>query len=73
MYFLDHDPPHIHIKYKEFRAKIAIQKNEIIDGMLPKRATIMVCEWIILHKKELIDNWYRLQKTGEYKKIKPLS
>jgi hypothetical protein len=35
MYFNDHDPPHFHVWYQGFRARVLIANGEIIDGRLP--------------------------------------
>jgi hypothetical protein len=35
MFFNDHDPPHFHVRYQGFRARIRIADGEIIDGKLP--------------------------------------
>ncbi len=36
MYFNDHDPPHLHAKYNDFRAKISIESFALIDGYFNK-------------------------------------
>ena len=71
-YFNDHDPPHFHVKYNEFRAKIGIEQLMIMDGQLPGRVLGLVIEWAEIHKKELIKNWYDLKGEGTFSKIKPL-
>ena len=35
----EHPPPHFHAKYAEFKARIDIQKCEILDGKLPSKQT----------------------------------
>jgi hypothetical protein len=71
MFFNDHNPPHFHVVYGEFKAVINID-DEIVEGFMPKRALKLVFEWMDLHKKELIDNW-QLAQNGELpKKIEPL-
>jgi hypothetical protein len=44
MYFNDHNPPHFHVQYNNFRAIIDIEKLAIIDGSLPARVLGMVVE-----------------------------
>lgn len=73
MYFNEHPPAHFHVKYNEFRAQIAIQTLEIMEGELPPRQARLVMDWAKLHQQELMDNWNSLQKTGEFAKIPPLS
>ena len=72
MYFNEHNPPHFHAKYNEFRAEILIETLSVKEGKLPPRILGLVTEWAELHKEELMDNWNSLKKTGEHKKIKPL-
>jgi Domain of unknown function (DUF4160) len=71
MFFNDHNPPHFHVVYGDFRAVININ-DEIVEGFMPKRALKLVFEWMDLHKSELLDNW-QLTQNGELpKKIEPL-
>ena len=72
MYFNDHNPPHFHVKYNEHRAKIEIENLMLMGGHLPSRVLGLVIEWAEMHKKELSQNWYQLQKEGKFKKIEPL-
>lgn len=57
MYFNDHNPPHFHAKYSGYEALFSFEGN-VMEGELPKRATIFVQEWLELHKPEL-------EETGE--------
>ena len=43
-----------------------------ITGTMPRRALKMVYEWLDLHQDELMDNWNRLQRGEEFRKIDPL-
>jgi hypothetical protein len=72
MYFNEHNPPHFHAKYNEFRAEILIETLSLKEGKLPPRILGLVTEWAELHKEELMENWDSLKKTGEYKRINPL-
>ena len=53
----EHPPPHFHAKYAEFKARIDIQKCEILDGKLPSKQTKLVLAWAELHKEDLMINW----------------
>jgi hypothetical protein len=71
MFFNDHNPPHFHVVYGDFKAVININ-DEIVEGFMPKRALKLVFEWMDLHKSELLENW-ELAQNGELpKKIEPL-
>jgi len=72
MYFEDHNPPHFHVRYNDFRAIISIIDLKIMDGYLPPRVLGLVIEWAGLYKNELLENWNMLRETGKYMKIEPL-
>ena len=72
MYFDDHNPPHFHVRYNDFRAIISITDLILTDGELPLRVLGLVMEWAELHKNELLENWNMLQETGRWFKIEPL-
>ena len=72
MYFDDHNPPHFHVKYNDYRALISINELQMINGELPPRVLGLVMEWAILHKNELIENWKLLKESGNWFKIEPL-
>ena len=45
MYYNEHNPPHFHAKYGEFKAEIDIKTLQILKGEIPKRAKALVLEW----------------------------
>lgn len=71
MYMNEHDPPHFHVWYEQYKAIITI-KDGIITGSLPRHALNLVYEWLDLHKEELLENWTRLTKFESPIKIEPL-
>ena len=64
IYYDDHNPPHFHARYNEYKASINIENNSIIEGFLPPRAMWLVIEWALNHKDELLLDW-NLIKSGE--------
>lgn len=62
MYFNEHNPPHFHVIYNEYKAVISINDGAI-TGSLPRRALNMVYEWLDIHKDELLHNW-EIMKDG---------
>ena len=72
MYFDDHNPPHFHVKYNDYRAIISIKDLALLEGNLPARILGLVIEWAELHKNELLENWNLVQETGKWFKIEPL-
>ena len=72
MYFNDHNPPHFHVKYNDFRAAISIANLAVLEGELPSRVLGLVIEWAELHRLELQADWDSLRTTGTFAKIEPL-
>jgi hypothetical protein len=72
MYFDDHNPPHFHARYNDFRAIISIKDLSLLEGELPPRVLGLVMEWAGLHKNELMENWNMVKETGKWFKIEPL-
>ena len=72
MYFNDHNPPHFHVRYEDFRAIVGIDRLELRAGVLPPRVLGLVMEWAELHQAELLENWMTLALEGKFKHIAPL-
>lgn len=73
MYFNDHNPPHFHVRYGEFRAILRIQPLVLLDGDLPPRVLGLVMEWAGLRQRELLENWTLLAREGRLMPIEPLA
>lgn len=68
MYFDEHNPPHFHVRYNEYRAAMSIDDLNVIAGLLPAKVRGLVQEWAEDHRAELLHIW----QTGEFRKIDPL-
>ena len=75
LYLLDnkhHNLPHIHARYAEYEASVAIEDGEILSGDLPRKQLRLVQAWIELRRDELLADW-ELAVSGEAPyKIAPL-
>ena len=71
MYVSEHNPPHFHVWYDDYKAIITIDDG-IVRGAIPRRALNMVYDWLDLHKDELMNNWRLLQDFKSPLKIEPL-
>ena len=71
MNFKDHNPPHFHVWYGDFKAIVTIDDG-LVKGEMPQRALKMVFEWLDNHKSELMTNWALAQSGDELFKIEPL-
>lgn len=67
----DHNPPHFHVRYGDYRCTITIHKG-VVKGQLPRKALKKVFEWMDEHHDELMANWARLQAGEEALPIDPL-
>lgn len=71
MYINEHNPPHFHVVYQEYKAIVSINDG-IVKGEMPRRALNLVFDWLDEHKEELLTNWERLSNMESPLKIKPL-
>ena len=72
MYWDDHAPPHFHAEYAGSEAVIEIASLEIIRGKLPRGAAILVKEWALQHRGELMEDWKLCEQLQTPNKIMPL-
>lgn len=71
MNFHDHQPPHFHAWYGDYKIVVNI-KDGVIKGGMPGRAVKLVLEWLDLHRDDLMENWNRSQNGRILEKIEPL-
>lgn len=60
MYTLDnqqHGLPHLHARYGEFEASVALADAEVLAGELPRKQLRLVQAWCELHRDELMVDW----------------
>ena len=68
MYFQEHNPPHIHVKYNGIKAQLDLITGKFTQGALPVKQARFVLAWYEIHKDELFQVW----ESKEFKKIEPL-
>lgn len=75
MYFApgEHNPPHFHAYYNEYKASFSLDSLEIIDGELPRKQKRLVQAWAELHIDELRADWALAANGEPVFKIDPLS
>ncbi len=64
MFFEDHNPPHVHAIYGEFKALVRISDGAVIRGSLPRKQANLVRSWVALRQPELMENWHHAQTDG---------
>jgi len=67
MYFKEHNPPHFHAAYGEYKGEFDLNSLKMVKGKLPNKAQKLVVEWANEYKKELLDMW----KTQKFIHLKP--
>ncbi len=72
MFYDEHNPPHFHVEYVEFKASIKIDNFALLEGHLPPKIHGLTIEWASIHKNELIDDWNLAKENRPLNKIKPL-
>jgi hypothetical protein len=72
MFYNDHEPPHFHVRYGDYKAILAVESESVLRGELPPRALGLVKEWARLHKRELEQDWLRARENQPLQPIDPL-
>jgi Domain of unknown function (DUF4160) len=60
----EHNPPHIHAYYQDYKAIINIKQCELTEGTLPRKKERLVLAWVEIHQEELLADW-ELASNGE--------
>ncbi|MGE4287843.1 MAG: DUF4160 domain-containing protein [Salinivirgaceae bacterium] len=68
----EHNPPHIHAYYQDFKATLSIQDGDTLQGHLPTRQLRLIQAWIEIHQEELLANWELCQNGEKPFPIDPL-
>ena len=72
MYFDDHNPPHFHARYGEYKGAFSVENLNMISGDLPAKVRGLVLEWAEIHQDELRKEWQYAQTGQELFNIQPL-
>ena len=70
--YSDHNPPHFHAMYGDYRCLVDIQNGCVIKGSLPARQLKLVLAWNELHMDELMQNWELAKDDRPLNAIAPL-
>jgi len=73
MFFDDHNPPHFHARYGDYRVAVEINSLRVLEGRIPPRALGLVMEWASQHQSELLRNWELANNNQPPEKIAPLA
>ncbi|GHU45251.1 hypothetical protein FACS1894111_13430 [Clostridia bacterium] len=68
----EHNPPHFHVEYADYKASVLILEGVIGSGHLPNRQLKYVLTWCELHQDELMQNWELSRQKQPLHEIAPL-
>ena len=72
MYYDDHNPPHFHAFYGDYKAIFTLD-GELIEGNIPTSKAKLITAWTLIHKDELMANWQLAKNSEKLYSISPLS
>lgn len=72
MFYSEHNPPHFHARYGEYKIVIDINTLVVLEGTFPPRALGLIMEWAYMHKEELLNDWGLAKQNIPLQKIEPL-
>ena len=68
----EHNPPHFHAYYQDFKGIFNIETCEFIEGNIPVKQRKLIEAWAELHKEELFADWHLAINNELPYKIEPL-
>jgi hypothetical protein len=71
MFWSEHNPPHFHARYAEYKATYDFDGNRL-DGKMPDNKEVLIKAWATLHKDEIAANWELAKEKEQIEKIDPL-
>lgn len=72
MNYDEHNPPHFHVEYGDYKCIIGINDIEKLKGNMPNKQLKMNLGWAALHQEELIEEWELAMNGHELFPIEPL-
>lgn len=72
MYYNEHNPPHFHARYGDYKVEIDIENLSVLAGKFPPRAMGLVIEWATRYQRELMADWELARQQIMLNDIEPL-
>jgi len=72
MFYIDHDPPHVHVEYQGRKSLVDFRGNILKGDLRSRTAVKLIREWIDLRYPELQEDWELARQGKEIKPIEPL-
>lgn len=73
MFYNDHNPPHLHARFGEYKVCIRIETGDIISGEFPDHQIKMLREWLSERRLDCMLDWQRAKDHLPLFPIEPLS
>lgn len=68
----DHEPPHVHVQYGEYKAVVQIATGRVLAGRLPPRVKRILLEWLRLRRVEVMRTWIIARDQRIPPRVRPL-
>ena len=68
----EHNPPHIHAYYQDYKAIFTLKDCRLMEGNLPAKQKRLIQAWMEIHRDELYADWELCQNGEQPYKIEPL-
>ena len=68
----EHNPPHIHAYYQDYKATFDIVECRLLEGNMPAKQKRLIQAWMEIHREELQADWHLCQNGEQPYKIEPL-
>ncbi|MEG1104782.1 MAG: DUF4160 domain-containing protein [Oscillospiraceae bacterium] len=65
-----HNTPHIHATYGEYKASISLDGN-LLAGSMPAKQFKLIVGWLVLHEGEVQEAWNKAVNGEQFNKIPP--
>ena len=65
----DHDPPHFHVEFAEYKGQISLETMDLMAGSLPAGKLAAVRRWAASRKKELLECWDKTRNSEHPGKV----
>jgi len=67
-----HHTPHVHARYQDSTAVIALESGEVLEGCLPPGKLRLVQAWVEIHREDLMADWNLAVAGQQVLPIEPL-
>ena len=62
-----HNMPHVHVLYGEFRASISLEGN-VLAGTIPSKQLKIVQHWLSINYNKVLNAWTLASQNKQYEK-----